>query len=104
MEATANAIANAADLATTKWNTIRGVRELPFPNGSSNLIGSRPGIGRYAVMYVPLEIGETLLAKQLEKSPRRLTRFLGHILINGPTVAHAAGAIRNLRIPTPKLQ
>lgn len=101
-EAIANGIANAADAATTQWSTNRGINEAPFPNGMSQIIGQRPGVGRYSALFVPAEIAETLAGRKLEQSQHKAARMLGHVLIDAPTVLHAAGAIHNVTHPYPK--
>lgn len=89
--------ANVFDGVMTIRNARIGAPELPFPQGSAELVGKFPTVTRYAAVYGAIEIGESLAAWKLEHSNRRGLRLIGHGLMVQGSYIHFEGGFHDIR-------
>jgi hypothetical protein len=101
-EVVAYTVPNVLDGITTIRGVRRGFTEEPFPRGSAELLGSRPGVVRYTLIMGGIQAAVTFAAYKLEHSRSRTLRLVGHSLMVNRSVDHATCFVSNLRLgPTP---
>lgn len=90
-EVAAYTVSNIMDGYATVHDTHIGINEASFPTGSAELLGTRPGVGRYLAVYGTMEVGEVFAAYKLEHSDNKALRLLGHGLLVQGTYMHFDG-------------
>ncbi len=101
-EVVAYTVPNILDGVTTVRVVRRGFTEEPFPWGSAELLGTRPGIARYTLIMGGVQAAVTFASYKLEHSRSRKLRLLGHSLMVNRSVVHTVCFVSNLRLgPTP---
>ncbi|HLW53901.1 MAG TPA: hypothetical protein VKW06_13775 [Candidatus Angelobacter sp.] len=104
-EVAAYTVANVLDGITTVRGVRRGFTESSWPRGSAELLGTRPGIGRYAATMGAMEVGAAFISYRLQHSQNRYLRLMGHSFLLEGTVDHSLGSANNLALPShPALQ
>ena len=98
-ELAAYTAANVLDGITTVRGVRRGFTESSWPQGSSELLGLRPGIARYTATMGALEVGAAFAAFRLEHSQNRYLRLVGHSFLLEGTIDHSMGFASNLNLP-----
>lgn len=98
-ELAAYTAANVLDGITTVRGVRRGFTESSWPQGSSELLGLRPGIARYTATMGALEVGAAFAAFRLEHSQNRYLRLVGHSFLVEGTIDHSMGFASNLNLP-----
>jgi hypothetical protein len=91
-EAVADSSAIVFDGITTHRNIVSGCVETWAPW----LYGTRPSNARFYGASFAIEGGEVLAAYFLAKSPHKILRVAGHLLIDQDTFSHIHGAAHNL--------
>lgn len=97
-------VANVLDGITTVRGVRRGFTESPWPRGSSELLGMRPGIGRYTMTMGAVELGAAFAAYRLQHSQNRYLRMVGHSFLLEGTLEHTMGFANNLALPAQPIQ
>jgi hypothetical protein len=92
--------ANVLDGITTVRGVRRGFTESSWPKGSAELLGQRPGIGRYTATMGALELGAAFASYRLQHSQNRYLRLMGHSLMVEGMVDHTMGFASNLNLPS----
>lgn len=97
-EFAAYTVPNILDGITTVRGVRRGFTEAPFPKGSAEFLGSRPGVGRYVVTMGAMQTAAVFASYRLEHSQSRVLRMLGHGLMAKGIFDHTLGFVSNLRL------
>jgi hypothetical protein len=92
--------ANVLDGITTVRGVRRGFTESAWPRGSSELLGLRPGIGRYTATMGAMQLGAMFASYRLQHSQNRYLRMMGHSLMMEGIVDHTMGFASNLNLPS----
>jgi hypothetical protein len=98
-ELAAYTAANVLDGITTVRGVRRGFTESAWPKGSSELLGTRPGIARYSATMGALELGAAFASYRLQHSRNRYLRLVGHSFMVEGTVEHTIGFASNMTLP-----
>lgn len=98
-ELAAYTVPNVLDGITTVRGVRRGFTESPWPRGSEELLGSRPGIGRYTATMGGLEVAVAFASYHLQHSQNRYLRLMGHSLMAEGAIDHTIGFASNLTLP-----
>jgi hypothetical protein len=99
-EIAAYTVPNILDGISTVRGVRRGFTEAQFPEGASELLGRRPGTGRYVLTMGVMEAASVLASYRLLHSRSRVLRMLGHGLMAEGSIDHSVGFISNLSLGT----
>jgi hypothetical protein len=97
-EVAAYTVPNILDGISTVRGVRRGFTEAQFPEGASELLGRRPGTGRYVLTMGAMETASVLASYRLLHSRSRVLRMLGHGLMAEGSIDHSIGFISNLSL------
>lgn len=97
-EVSAYTVANIIDGITTVRGVQRGFTEAPFPKGSSELLGQRPGATRYVLTMGAMQTVATIASYRLQHSHSRVLRMIGHSIMAEGIVDHTSGFVNNLML------
>jgi len=92
VEATVAITALAADSYATARDTRWRYHEMPFPYGSSWLLGSYPSMRRVVISESASNFAAYAVAFQLQHSRVRALRSLGHAIMIGNALNHVGAA------------
>ncbi|HVG92291.1 MAG TPA: hypothetical protein VNB54_12440, partial [Alphaproteobacteria bacterium] len=99
-ELAAYTVPNILDGITTVRGVRRGFTESPWPRGSEEILGSRPGIARYTATMGGIEVAVAFASYHLQHSQNRYLRLMGHSLMAEGAVDHTIGFASNLTLPS----